>query len=112
MRTPDGTDGDQTSSAAGNALPMGDASLSSARKVTVPHSATTSTSRGPTRNDVVFRLAAATFCTWVVLVVATSPVSHQRPGWWPWFIGVGVVLACAMLAGAFMTLNAYLRERY
>jgi hypothetical protein len=112
MRTPDGTESDQPTSAGSSAHSARGESTSQAPNKPEPYPATTSDSQGTTRSDVVFRLASSAFCTWVVLVVATSPVAHQRPAWWPWFIGIGVLLAGAMLVGAFMTLNSYLRNRY
>lgn len=72
---------------------------------------TRSRGRVPNATDVVFRLGTACFGVWVVVNVATSPISRLRPAWWPAFVVVGAVIAVAMLIGAFMTLNRYLKDR-
>jgi fatty acid desaturase len=65
----------------------------------------------PSRQDVVFRLAAAAFAVWVVASSATSPVLNLRPWWWPAFLILGGLIALGMLTGACMTMNEYLRHR-
>jgi hypothetical protein len=65
----------------------------------------------PTRQDAIFRFAAAWFAVWVVGCVATSPVGTLRPLWWPAFLVLGALIAAAMLVGACMTMNEYLRNR-
>jgi hypothetical protein len=64
----------------------------------------------PSREDVVFRLAAACFATWVVISAATSPVAGLRAWWWIPFLVIGASIAVGMLTGAFMTMNRYLRR--
>ena len=68
-------------------------------------------SRIPNPTDVVFRLGTSCFAIWVVTSVATSPISHLRPSWWPMFVVLGAVFALAMLVGALMSLSLYLRDR-
>ena len=65
----------------------------------------------PSRQDAIFRFAAAWFAVWVVGCVATSPVSTLRPSWWPAFLVLGGLIAASMLVGACMTMNEYLRNR-
>jgi hypothetical protein len=65
----------------------------------------------PNRQDAIFRFAAAWFAVWVVASAATSPVSTLRPPWWPAFLVLGGLIAAAMLIGACMTMNQYLRNR-
>jgi hypothetical protein len=79
-------------------------------KITFPSGSRTH-SRIPNPTDVVFRLGASCFAIWVVTSVATSPVGHLRPSWWPVFLVGGGLFALAMLFGALMTLNMYLRNR-
>ncbi|HEY2205512.1 MAG TPA: hypothetical protein VGH99_13655 [Pseudonocardia sp.] len=67
--------------------------------------------RSPNLTDVVFRLGTACFAVWVVIVVASSPTSDQRPAWWPAFVALGALIAVSMLIGGFMTLSFYLRRR-
>jgi hypothetical protein len=82
------------------------------REMTSPKSvAQAGRARTPNSTDVVFRLGTACFATWVVTSVATSPIAHLRPAWWPAFVVLGGLIAAAMLVGAFMTLNLYLRQR-
>lgn len=65
----------------------------------------------PSRQDAIFRFAAAWFAVWVEACVATSPVSTLRPSWWPVFLLLGGLIAASMLIGACMTMNEYLRNR-
>jgi hypothetical protein len=65
----------------------------------------------PSRQDAIFRFAAAWFAVWVVACVASSPVSTLRPSWWPIFLLLGGLIAASMLIGACMTMNEYLRNR-
>jgi hypothetical protein len=69
-------------------------------------------SRGPvpSRNDAVFRFAAAWFAVWVVCSSVTSPVANLRPAWWPVFLGIGGLIAASMLVGACMTVRDYLEH--
>ena len=64
----------------------------------------------PSRNDAVFRFAAAWFAVWVVCSAVTSPVANLRPAWWPIFLGIGCLIAAAMLVGACMTVRDYLEH--
>ena len=75
----------------------------------IPPRAKSTRTRGPvpSRNDAVFRLAAAWFAVWVVSSAITSPVTNLRPSWWPIFLAVGAIIALGMLVGACMTVGDY-----